>query len=354
MKILFVLEYYYPNVGGVEKLFKQLAEEFVKRGNTVRIITSRISKKLPNYELINGVEVIRISFINRFLFTFLSVFKIYSLSKHFDLIHTTSYNAAFPAFVVSKLRRKKCIITFHEIWGKLWFKLPYINPLESFLFWSYEKFILALPFDFWVAVSNFTLSKLKNKNNAIRIYNGINYPPLKKQNVLKYDFVYFGRLGVSKGLDILMEAAILLKTYHSEFKILLIVPEIDNRIMRELKNQIKKHTLLKNIFFKHNLSENEIAEYLLSSNCTIVPSYSEGFCFAAVEAISLGIPVISSGNGALSEVISGKYIVFDPFCSESLLKSMLDAKKQNWKNTPIKKFNLNETVEQYLELYTKL
>ena len=26
MKVLFVLEYYYPNIGGVEKLFKTLAE----------------------------------------------------------------------------------------------------------------------------------------------------------------------------------------------------------------------------------------------------------------------------------------------------------------------------------------
>jgi len=354
MKIILVLDYYYPNVGGVEKLFKQLAEELVKRGNTVRIITSRISKKLPKYELINGVEVIRTSFINRFLFTFLSVFKIYNSSKHFDLIHTTSYNAAFPAFIVSKLRGKKCIITFHEIWGNLWFKLPYLNRIESFLFWTYEKFILALPFDFWVAVSNFTLSKLKNKNNAVRIYNGINYAPLKKQTVLKFDFVYFGRLGVSKGLDILMEAAILFKTYHSDFKILLIVPKTDNRIIRELKNQIIKNQLLKNIFFEHNLRENELEEYLLSSSCTIVPSYCEGFCFAAVEAISLGIPVISSGNGALPEVVSGKHIIFDPFCSESLFNSMIDAKKQNWINTPIKKFNLNETVEQYLELYRRL
>ena len=39
MKILFVTDYYYPHIGGVEKLFKSLAESLVEKGNKVSVIT---------------------------------------------------------------------------------------------------------------------------------------------------------------------------------------------------------------------------------------------------------------------------------------------------------------------------
>jgi glycosyltransferase involved in cell wall biosynthesis len=35
MKILFVLENYYPHIGGVEVLFKNLTEELVKKGQNL-------------------------------------------------------------------------------------------------------------------------------------------------------------------------------------------------------------------------------------------------------------------------------------------------------------------------------
>ena len=37
------------------------------------------------------------------------------LAKDNDIIHTTTYNAAFPAFLIGKISRKKIIITVHEI-----------------------------------------------------------------------------------------------------------------------------------------------------------------------------------------------------------------------------------------------
>jgi len=40
----------------------------------------------------------------------------------------------------------------------------------------------------------------------------------------------------------------------------------------------------------------------------VIPSYSEGFCFAALEACALNIPVISSDMGALKETVSNKHL----------------------------------------------
>jgi multimeric flavodoxin WrbA len=43
MKILFVLEHYYPHTGGVEILFKNLCEGLVKKGHEVEVITTRLA-----------------------------------------------------------------------------------------------------------------------------------------------------------------------------------------------------------------------------------------------------------------------------------------------------------------------
>jgi D-inositol-3-phosphate glycosyltransferase len=43
MRILFVLEYYAPHVGGAETLFQNLCEGLTARGHVVDVITSKIA-----------------------------------------------------------------------------------------------------------------------------------------------------------------------------------------------------------------------------------------------------------------------------------------------------------------------
>jgi len=41
MKIIFFLEYYFPNIGGVETLFKGLVDNLSETNNTITVITAR-------------------------------------------------------------------------------------------------------------------------------------------------------------------------------------------------------------------------------------------------------------------------------------------------------------------------
>ena len=121
MKIVYVLENYYPNIGGVETLFKSLIESLANEGHQITIITSRITPDSPLKEKKGNIQIVRMPFNNRYLFTFLGIFYILPYAKKCDLIHTTSYNAGIPAFFAGKLFGKKIIITFHEVWADLWF-----------------------------------------------------------------------------------------------------------------------------------------------------------------------------------------------------------------------------------------
>ena len=353
MKILLVLEYFYPHIGGVEELFKQLADQLINRGHTVRVITCKYSNTLQSKETINGVEIIRVPLVNRFLFSFFGFPLVVKYAKGFDIIHTTSYNAALPAFIAAKLTRKKCIITFHEVWGKLWFELPYLGFMERKLYWLYEQLILFLPFDFWIAVSNYTHRRLNKGLKSRRIYNGIEYkeaPPLK---VKEYSFVFFGRLGVSKGLNLLIESAKRLKD-KANFNLLIIIPRTTGLLSTKLIAEIRSAKLSNHVTILHDLTRKELELKLAVCNCVVIPSYSEGFCFSAVEAVSYGLPVISSGRGALKEVISGKHLEMKEFTVEALENVMIRALKNEWVETPLIRFELSETVDQYIKLYQEL
>jgi len=359
MKILFVLEYYYPNVGGVEKLFKSLAEALAKNGDEILVITNRFDRSLKKEEIINGVKIKRLHFYNRFFFTFLSLPRILCHGRKYDIIHTTSYNAALPAFFASRLLGKKVIITFHEVWGKLWFKLPFINLIQKSLYYLFELFILKLHFDKYMAVSDSTKESLINHgvspSKVIRIYNGIEYQIVNNDMAIptndKFTFTYLGRLGISKGLELLIPAAkaFISRNPNSTFKF--ISPKTPINIYRKINNLIKKHDLQNDVVFFHELSQNELHKELRSSHCIVIPSHSEGFCFVAAEAASMKIPIISSGKTALVEVVSGEYIVLEDLSKKSIFDALVKAKNSKFEFIPLKMFPLEECINEYQKLY---
>ena len=71
MNILFVVNHFYPYIGGAEKLFFELAVRLVEKGNQVSVVTTQHDNQLPRSEKVKGISVFRIPCRNRFLFTFL-------------------------------------------------------------------------------------------------------------------------------------------------------------------------------------------------------------------------------------------------------------------------------------------
>ncbi len=361
MKVLFVVELFYPNIGGNEKLFLTLGEELVKLGHEVTVITTKFNTDLPGKEIYNGIEIIRLSLFNRFGFTLLSLPTVIKYSKKADVIHTTSYNAAFPSWLASIITRTKAIITFHEVWGRLWFKLPYFNLFERFLFYTYERFILRLNFNLFIGVSDYTRNSLINagvsKDRVLRIYNGLsNNSYSENEGAIgkkEFTYTYFGRLGSSKGIDLLMNASEeFLNAKNS--KLLIISSSNPKHIYHRIVNWIARNNLQEKVEYITHLPYDKLIHQLKKSSCVVIPSYSEGFCYAAVECIALGIPVILSGKGALQEVASGKYIEMDEMSGEGLTRALEKAKRNEWTSTSIKKFLLVDTVRNYISVYSDL
>jgi len=356
MKILYVVEHYHPYIGGVEKLFKTLCEAIALQGDDVTVITTQHKSNLKQNEKFNGVNIIRIPVKNRYLFTFFGWIWMLKYAVKVDLIHTTSYNAALPAFFTGLFLRKKVIVTFHEIWGKLWFKVPFLSAFERQAFYLYERFILSLPFSKFIAVSEFTYQKLldiKSSKRVIKIANGLDYESIVLPNEKKlngFNYLFFGRLGVSKGIDVMIEGAKVFSEKFPESTFHFVLPKYP-KPMRKKVIQFLKNSGLERVKLYHELPYEDLLELKSKVDCAVIPSISEGFGFSAAECCAAGIPIISSELGALQEVTYGKVIKFFPYSGAGLSEALEKAYRNQWNIKPEVRYPLAETVLKYKKEY---
>ena len=309
--------------------------------------------------MINGVNVYRVRSFNRLLFSLFSIPEAIKLAKEANIIHTSSYSAALPARIAAKLCRKPSLITFHEVWDKLWYKLPFTSYILQRAFRIYERYILKLKFSEFVAVSESTASALKNAGvtQAITtIHNGINYDDYRQEwkKPDEFSFCYLGRLGISKGLELLVPAAIRFIKLHPEVEFKLISPSQPDSIYKFIVNEFDKAGMSNNLIHYESPKPEKLQEILCSSSCIAIPSHSEGFCFVAAEAVALGVPILSNLNTALKEVVGGKHILIEPLNTNGVINALNEAYESNFQEIIVKEYHLETSVDSYLKLYDRL
>lgn len=367
MKILFVLEFYLPHLGGAETLFRNLCEGLVLRQHKVAVVTSH----LPNTELreqLNGVRIYRVKTPNhnkRYWFTFLAIPKVLKLAKEADVISTTTYNGAFPAWLASKIYRKPCVITVHEIIGSLWGEIQGMNKLSA---WSYrflEWLIIKLGFSQYVGVSNYTTNAVRAYGKeAVTIYNGIDYQLFKPRNskrlrqFLRLDnsFIYlsYGRPGVSKGIEYLVRAVRLIRDAIPDSQLVLLLGEEPKDRREEIVNLISILGVEDSVQVRLPVPRDMLPNFIAAADCVVIPSISEGFGFSAAEACAMGKPVVASDVASLPEIVSGKYVLVEPRNPKAIAKGVCRVHDGEVTVSKPKRFEWADCIRSYERIYEEL
>jgi D-inositol-3-phosphate glycosyltransferase len=374
MNILFVCENYIPHYGGAEVVFKNLAEGYVGQGHKVIVVT-QLLPETTKYEVINGVKVVRInSFGSRNLFTFLSIPKVLNLAKKCDVIQTTSFNGAPPAWLVGKLRKKKVAITVHEVWIGKWQQVTSLSTIKAKIHDILERMIYWLPYNKYICVSDATkndLLKIGIKPNKVqRVHNGVEYQfwnpdkfedrtiEIRNRFNVQNNFVYFswGRPGTSKGHEYLIKAVPKIKEKIPDAKLLLMLSTSEQykKKYAELVQLVNSLGLQDDVKIIPPVKHLELGYYLKAFDCAVIPSIAEGFGFNCAEAMTMGIPVVVSDAGSLPEVVSGKHLVFKSKDIEDLAKKVIMISKGKWNEIPLKRFEWKTSVDKYLKVYGEL
>lgn len=375
MKILFICENYLPHYGGAEVLFKNLAERYVQQGHTVAIITHQL-QGTPRQEVINGVQVYRVpSLFSRYVFTFSAIPYALAVAKKYDLIQTTTFNGAFPAWLVGKLRKKPVVLTVHEVWVGKWKEVTGLSWWKSTLHDLLERCIYFLPFDRYVCVSESTTKDLLRRKippaRVETIYNGFDHDfwnsfsftsddrnNLRKKIDGEEQVIYFswGRPGVSKGFEYLIQAFPLVQQHVPQARLLLMFGSVEKyqQKYQELRGLITTLSLEKNITILSSEQDQGLARYIHAADGVVIPSLSEGFGYNVLEAVAMNKPLVISNSGSLPEIVSGSFQIFKSKDITDLAQKMVDIHNGKVKTLPRKIFPWSETIDKYLNVYRSL
>lgn len=151
-------------------------------------------------------------------------------------------------------------------------------------------------------------------------------------------------------------------------KIISLYPDTELVVIGKAKNNgetmklIKKLNLLPHIHFKSNLKEEDIVDLYASAELAVIPSLYEGFGFGAGEAMSCGVPLISTLSGGLKDIVKGSCYEIEPGSSVQIENAVIDLfdNEEEMKRVALlgrkrilEKFNWRQAAKGYLAIYER-
>ncbi|MCP5099471.1 MAG: glycosyltransferase family 4 protein [Chloroflexi bacterium] len=342
MRFLHVSHQYPPALGGSEKYIADLSESLVKRGHQVDVFTARSvdfhtwQNVLPAYENINGVNVYR----------FWSMYRRGSVWRilHFGLRHYMRTRSRFyepfifmgggpisPSMFWQILRQGRqydlvhlnCLVYAHVAYGYWAARLlnlptvvtPHLHPEQEATYnIGYQRSVLA-GCDHILAdtqaeqrfLNNHDLSLPPEKISLV----GVGFPleqyprgdTITARQRLglpedKFILLFFSRKSKYKGLELVVQAFIQLKTAYPQLHLVAAGTETD-----ESKAMWSHYPDLDDVTIMDTVSDEEKIALLQGCDCLALPSVGEAFGIVYLEAWMMEKPVIGAGITAVQDVI---------------------------------------------------
>lgn len=363
LKILFLIEYFTPHIGGVERVVEEVGKRLTKKGHQVYVFTTEEEKHAGLFRVYSyqGMRITRMqlpNFAKRYVFALLCFPFLFLKFRNIDIVHSSNnYTVALPVWLFAKLTGKKVTMSIWEIWGRQWLSL--LTPIVGLLHWAYETLILSLPFDHYFVPSDYVLRQVKKSGVSLAPLGGKNLrfswrERTKLRNRFRlggqFVFLYYGRLGLTKGVDILIAAYDKLIQYtRQQTHLFLIVPHDNSPQFHSQIAQVDALHLHQLVTIVPSVSKKELASYLSFADCIVIPDLTIAFGLNALDVSQMGRPMVVSTGGALPEVSFGKVIFAHPGSVKDLVRAMKRALKRNWDIIPKKHFSWNSTAQAYEE-----
>ncbi len=329
MRILFLVNHL-NGTDGWSRYSLDLVKGIKNLGHQVLCLTSKKSNEIDIKQSPLLKEPLK--YLRYPLLSFWSAIWINKAIKKFkpDIIHflVEPYVIILPFL---KTKRAKIFLTVHGTYSVI--PILFKNPLKKEIFWFWSK-IYYRKLNGIIAVSNYTrnhiLKFFSNLDSKIKVItNGINllehkidFREKSKNEVKRILFV--GAIKPRKGV---LEAIEACRYYRDNFlgnfiyEIIGKYSQTDG-YYQKLKKKINDYNLSDKIFFKGEVSKEDLERYYKKADLFLMPSLNiennfEGFGLVFLEANAKGVPCIGSKNcGAQEAILNGKtgYVVnpYDP------------------------------------------
>jgi glycosyltransferase involved in cell wall biosynthesis len=313
MKIIHVYHYYPPVIGGLERAVQNLAEEQVRMGHEVHVITSRFgAEKRPKEEVVNGVYVHRVKAL-RLHFPDLTypLEHVEKVIRDADIVHGHSQNSIFTVKIIEKARSLGVKTAMYFMAVDALYDHPnyFVRLLGPFYANHMLKEAIELS-DIRLVRSlrdQVILSK-KYGVDAAFIPDGVpewfishkyGGEEFRGRYNINHDYVlYVGRLHPLKGIDVLIKAFHHVVESSIDLKLVVIGPG-DPKPYKELAQRLGVD---KDVLFMGFVDDGTKIDAIDGSLAVVVPSvcdYVEVYPMIVSEAWARGKPVIATRVGGI-------------------------------------------------------
>ena len=311
MRIVQIVPYYPPSMGGVQNVTRELSERLAKNGHQVEVFTSDIG---CNKGKLKSAKNLEIHYLRSWQFAHTPIihslfFKLLKISKD-SVMHVHTSQAFVPEIV--------CLVSIIK-------KIPYVAHVHGdtmpsgrfgFLLSLYKKLFIkkVLANAEKVICPSKEYKQFINKKYRINeskitvIPNGVSkkfFINREKKLNNTANLIFIGRLSGGKNIPKLIEAVFLLKNT----VVLHIVGDGEKR--DELKKLILDKSM-KNVILHGEKTGKELLDFYKLADIFLLASEGEGQPLTLLEAMAAGVPIIASNVRGIAELVGDCGILVDP------------------------------------------
>jgi glycosyltransferase involved in cell wall biosynthesis len=242
--------------------------------------------------------------------------------KSFDVIHAHYWLSGLIAKQVAEEFKIPLIYTSHSLGIFLEGYNKERVDCEKMVMTSSDFVTASSEFENVLISENYKIDKNKIKQITPGVDREVFLPnpSIKRENI----FLSIGRIQPQKGQLEVLKFLNNFRKIESNFKCFFIggpSGKSGDEYLEELKKSIEELDLISHVEFLDNLSQSKIKEFLNRSKLLLHTSKFETFGLVAIEANSMGVPVLTTNRGSLVEIIEDN---INGFLSENLVESSVN------------------------------
>lgn len=356
-------------------MFLTLAKQLPLRGHEVRVVAQNVGDEYLGHKRIFGFDVWYCPWKSAFGHPFPRVADIEEHILWCDIVHTSIFTTSPVVSRLAHKYHKPSLLTIYEVRGFKWFWTDRID--RAALYFAVERYCCSRRFSAYHAISDATLKDIKryhiSKGVARSIYLASDFEQGVGENDASFDmrryfgipnecqtFLYFGRPGKTKGINILEKAIRKLAESNinlANVRFCFLLGEEPADLHKAFLKKLERHRLLHLVSVRPPVPREALYACIRQATCAIIPSITEGFGFSALEASLIGTPLIHSDAGSLPEVAFGRCLSFKNRDYKDLAAKIGDVVLRGdtaFQNIPAKNFSVSRMVDEIEALYFEM
>lgn len=330
-RIAFVADYFFPGLGGVEMHIWNIAQELLKLGHHIIVITHATKDRVGVRIMTGFLKVYYLPFPiflagNPFpgVFTSLPLFRDILLRERIEIIHghQSTSTIAHEAMFHGKLLGLRTVFTEHSLYE--------FGEVASVNLNKVLKFTLATC-DACIGVSEACRANLLLRassipqENIVTIFNAVDpnrfvpkpsmAPPLPRVNI-----IVISRLAYRKGVDLVARVVPNVCERHAQVNFIIGGDGPKRLVLDEMVERFGLHERVQLIGEVRDVGK-VLNQGTIFLNCSL----TESFCIAILEAACAGLIVVSTKVGGVPEVLPSHMICFPDENEEDIVMGLVRA-----------------------------